>query len=235
MRGKGVRWIVAVVAIILVVAAVIVGLVVAWWREPIPEGEATARPTGEGWVDLLDEAHVAGWKDISGKRNIFEIKDGMLHIFGGSSIFLRYVGYTAEQFNNVDLHIEFKLAKGTNSGVFLRAALDDVHRGFEVQVLDDRGDAPNKNGCGAIYDVVSPMFNMSKPAGEWNSYDISLNGREVWVHMNGWLVVHTDMSKMTSPIGKFATPYAKMPLEGYLALQDHGGEVWYRNIVVRRR
>ena len=78
------------------------------------------------------------------------------------------------------------------------------------------------------------MFNMSRPAGEWNSYDISVRGREVIVVMNGWTVVHTDFDKMTKPLGKFETPYAQMPLEGLFALQDHGGEVWYRNILIKK-
>jgi hypothetical protein len=145
------------------------------------------------------------------------------------------VGYTPERFEDFDLHVEFKVAKRTNSGVFLRAQPNDpVYRGFEVQVLDDYGKAPNKNGSGAIYDVVTPMFNLARPAGEWNSYDISVHGTEVKVSMNGWMVIHTDFAKMTKPLGKFKIAYANMPREGVLALQDHGGEVWYRNIVIRK-
>jgi hypothetical protein len=203
---------------------------------PVPVGQATAKPDGPGWTDLLDQAHQAGWKNTSGKKDIFEIKDGMLHIFGRTIYPLRYVGYTAETLGNVDLHLEFKLSRHTNSGVFLRAQPNDpVARGFEVQVLEDYGKAPNKNSCGSIYDVVTPMFNMSRPRGEWNSYDISLTGSEVTVVMNGWMVVHTDFSKMKTPMGKFKAAYADLPAEGNLLLQDHGGEVWYRNIVIRKR
>jgi hypothetical protein len=131
--------------------------------------------------------------------------------------------------------MEFKLAKGANSGIFLRAQPNDpVYRGFEVQVLDDFGDSPNKNGSGSIYDVVTPMFNLARPAGEWNSYDITVRGTNVVVIMNGWKVIDTDLALMTEPLGKFPVAYADLPREGLLMLQDHGGEVWYRNILLKR-
>ena len=109
-----------------------------------------------------------------------------------------------------------------------------VYRGFEVQVIDDHGKPPTKNSAGAIYDVATPMFNMSRPAGEWNSYDISLRGSEVVIFMNGWRVVHVDLDQMETPIGKFDVAYKDIPREGLLMFQDHGGEAWYRNLRVRR-
>lgn len=202
---------------------------------PVPFGEMTARPAGEGWIDLLDTEHAGFWKNTTDSKDIFEIKDGMLHIFGRFVPPLRYAGYAAEKFGDFDLHLEFKVTRRANSGVFLHATPNDpVYRGFEVQVLDDFGSPPNKNSCGAIYDVTTPMYNMSKPVGEWNSYDISVRRGEIKVIMNGWLVVHTDLNQMTMRIGKYKAPFAELPKEGYLLLQDHGGEVWYRNIVIRK-
>lgn len=228
--------------IVLLLAVGVFGAAgVAVWRPwrakgPVPVGESAPRPRGEGWIDLLDADHANGWKNITDGKDIFELKDGTLHIFGRTLYPLRYVGYTPEPFRNFDLHVEFKVARGANSGVFLRSRPNDpVSRGFEVQVLDDFGKPPGKNGCGAIYDVVTPMFNMSRPAGEWNSFDIAVHDKEVTVVMNGWKVVQADFAKMTTPLGKFSIAYNDLPLEGVLALQDHGGEVWYRNILVRKR
>lgn len=218
----------------------IAGLSAYWYLAyapsgPVPVGVVTPVPSGEGWIDLLDASHTAAWKNVGDDKDIFEIKDNELHIFGRTIYPLRYATYTAEKFTDFDLHVEFKLARRTNSGVFLRAQPNDpVHRGFEVQVLEDFGTPPNKNGCGAIYDVVSPMFNLSRPAGEWNSFDVHVQGDNVVVVVNGWKVVDTDFSKMTTPLGKFSTPYAQMQHEGNVALQDHGGECWYRNLKVKR-
>lgn len=198
-----------------------------------PEGQPTARPEGEGWIDLFDAAHAAGWKNVTdGDASVFELRDGVFHIFGKSGA---YMAYEPETFGDFALHIEFKVTRGANSGVFFRTdPKNPVQGGIEVQVLDDHGVAPNRNGSGSIYDVVTPMFNMARPAGEWNSYDITCRGSEVEVVMNGWRVIHTDLSQMTMPIGKFDTPLAALPRDGHIILQDHGAEVWYRNLVVKR-
>lgn len=203
-------------------------------HSPVPVGQPTAAPEGDAWLHLLEPPHADAWKNITDDKNIFALADGELHIFGTSLWPLRYVGYTAKPFGNFDLHLEVKLTRGANSGIFLRAQPNDpVYRGFEIQVLDDYGKPPSKTGSGAIYDVVTPMFNMARPAGEWNSYDITLDETSVIVIMNGWKVIDVDLALMTEPYGKFEVPYAELPREGTLALQDHGGEVWYRNIRIR--
>lgn len=199
--------------------------------KPVPVGSLTPVTEGPGWVNLLDAEHAPLWKNVSDETDIFEIVDGMLHIHGVTVSPLRYVGYTGEHFGDFDLHIEYMVTPGANSGIFIRKQPDDdVMRGFELQVLDDFGEAPTRNTSAAIYDVATPMFNMSKPAGEWNSLDIALRGQQLVVYMNRWLVLYTDLSLMKTPLGKFDYAFNDLPLTGMLALQDHGGEVWYRNI-----
>jgi hypothetical protein len=222
--------------IVLAVAAfaIVARLALFATAGPVPRGEVTPAPEGMGWIDLLDETHAGGWTNITDDRDIFSVEDGVLHIFGHSMGTLRNVGFTAQSFSDFELHLEFKVTWRANSGVFLRASPDDpVYRGFEIQVLDDHGVAPHKNGSGSIYDVVAPMFNMALPRGEWNSYDITCQGTHVVVVMNGWKIIDTDFALMTQPLGKFSLPFAQLPREGIIALQDHGGEVWYRNIRVR--
>ena len=229
---KTTRVFAVLLGVLVLVAAV---LMVLPGGKPVPEGLPTEAPSGEDWIDLLDEAHAAGWENVSDERDIFAIERGVLHIPGTFGR-LRYVGFTPEVFGDFDLHLEFRVAPRANSGVFLRVPVEESeHRGFEVQVLDDHGKPPTANRSGSIYDVVTPMHNLSRPAGEWNSYDITVNGARVTVRMNGWLVIDADFSLMTKPLGKFKVPYAEMPAEGRITLQDHGGEVWYRNIRVRRR
>lgn len=231
MLRKGLPW--ALVGILLIYLGVQHWL--ASPSGPVPVGAPTPAPEGDGWVDLLDATHVPQWKNLGDDKNIFAIKDGVLHIYGVTLTPLRYATYTGEKFTDFELHVEFKLASGTNSGLFLRTQPNDpVQRGFEVQVLEDFGAPPTKNSCASIYDVVSPMFNLSRPAGEWNSYDIVVKGTSVVIRHNGWKVIDTDFAGMTTPLGKFKIPYAEMIREGNIAVQDHGGECWYRNFRVRK-
>jgi hypothetical protein len=51
--------------------------------------------------------------------------------------------------------------------------------------------------------------------------------------MNGWKILDLDLSRMTTPIGKFDTPLAELPKVGHVILQDHGAEVWFRNLVIK--
>lgn len=225
------------VIVLLAVLTTAAGAGYYWLRpdKPVPVGAVSPVPTGSGWIDLFDAEHRGGWRNITDDLDIFAFEGDVLHIFGHTIHPLRYVGYETERLGDFELHLEFRVAPGANSGVFLRAQPNDpVYRGFEVQVLDDHGRAPNKNGSGAIYDVVTPMFNMALPAGEWNSYDITVDGGEVIVFMNGWRVVHTNLDQMTTPIGKYKAPFADLPRDGLLMFQDHGGEVWYRNVRIKK-
>jgi hypothetical protein len=220
------------------------------WK-PKPAGKATPAPEGAGWEDLLSAANAPQWKDLAGTQT-FEMQDGALHIPPSPQPFikLKYATFTKQTYGDFDLHLEFKLGDTPwwsmipfailspqmhgNSGVFLRVPKDEsALRGFEVQVVGDYGWPASKTGTGAIYDVVTPMFNMARPVGEWNSYDISTRGTKVTVTVNGWKVIDTDFAQLSAPVGKFSTPYAQLPLEGQIALQDHGGEITYRNIRIR--
>jgi len=199
----------------------------------LPEGAVTPRPEGPDWVDLIDADHASNWQPNIAGAGAFEIQDSALHIFGGQQT--AYVGFMAERLRDFSLHIEFKLGKTTNSGVILRGETDNPpYSGMEIQILDDRGRPATISGCGALYDVACPMFNMSMPAGEWNSYDITCKGRSLIVYMNGWKILDIDCSKMTMPVGKFATPFAQLATDGYLFLEDRGGEVWFRNIMLKK-
>jgi hypothetical protein len=199
----------------------------------VPAGEPTAPPEGEGWINLFSVEHADGWKNVTDdQEGLFTLEDGVFHIFGQEST--RYLAYAPQAFGDFEMHIEFKVTENANSGVFFRSSTEDpVYAGMEIQVFDSFGDAPDKNSCGALYDIATPMFNMARPVGEWNSLDITCKGPEVTVVCNGWTVLHLDLAKMTMPIGKFDTPLAQLPQTGHIILQDHGHEVWYRNLLVR--
>lgn len=201
----------------------------------LPYGMATPVPVGDDWIDLFSEENARYWENVTDtERNIFSIKDGIFHIPGRKPT--RYIAWLKESFADFELHIEFKVGQGANSGVFFRSnPKDPVQQGMEIQVLGDFQTPPSTHGSGALYDVATPMFNMAKPAGEWNSYDIRCIGSHLEVIYNGWKVLGVNLALMTMPIGKFDTPLALLPRQGHIILQDHGDEVWFRNCRIRRQ
>ncbi len=190
------------------------------------------------FTPILNGRNLDGWvvwhldDNVELKPDAFYVDDeGALACKGYDRYWIRY----DKPLGDVVLRMEFKVDQGTNSGVILRALPggDPPWNGFEVQIVDDAGHDPNKHSTGAIYDVVTPMYNASKPAGEWNDLEITTDGLKVKIVLNGLKVIDTDFAKLTEPIGKFDFPYAEMRPEGYLSLQDHGSKVWYRKIRVK--
>jgi hypothetical protein len=93
-----------------------------------------------------------------------------------------------QKFWNFAAHVEFRIVERSNSGIGLRGR-------YEIQILEDYGKPAGTHGAAALYSRVAPSVNASKPAGEWQSYDIRLVGRDLTVVHNGKKVldhVHVD-------------------------------------------
>lgn len=224
------------IASLFFVIAVLVGVGITLAvekEERLPGGAPTPTPTGDEWINLFSEENASYWENVTDKtEDIFTIKDGVFHVPGGEGT--HYVAWQKQDFSDFILHVEFKLASDTNSGVFFRTSpKDPVYAGMEIQIYDDYKKAPNKNSSGALYDIATPMFSMARPAGEWNTYDITCKGSMLEVVVNGWKVLDIDLASLNVPIGKFDTPLAELPHKGHIILQDHGGEITFRNVLVK--
>lgn len=193
-----------------------------------------SHPITLGWKDLLED-------DLSScafKPGSWTLEDGVLTRQGGGDI------WTKESYGDFVLDLEFKVAEGTNSGVFFRTAdiKDPVQTGIEMQVYDSFGkERPEKYDCGAIYDCLEPKVNAAKPAGQWNRATILAKGSKISIVMNGKQIVDMDLNGWPeahkNPDGtpnKFNTAYKDMARQGVFGFQDHGKPVWYRNIKVKR-
>ena len=150
---------------------------------------------------------------------------------------------TPKEFGDIQLHLEFATpaeAKGEgqnrgNSGVYIQGA-------YEVQILDSFGNETYIDGmCGAVYEQYPPLVNASRPAGEWQVYDIIFHAPRfdsqgkivekpnVTVLHNGVLIQnHVEINGIT----RAAIRETEQP-KGPIFLQDHGHPVKYRNIWVR--
>ena len=152
--------------------------------------------------------------------------------------------WTKESYANFVLDLDFKVAKESNSGVFLRSGnIKDVLGALEIQVHEN-ADGSRYGMVGAIYDAMPPKKEMAKPVGEWNHFTITCKDSLVLVVFNGEEVIHADLNdwpeKGKNPDGtpnKFRIPLKEFARKGPLGLQGLHGKaqspVWYRNLKIK--
>jgi hypothetical protein len=203
---------------------------------------------------LFDGKSTKGWHKYGGGPvgSAWKIHGGTLYldatekehgkIKGGGDI------VTDEEFENFDLHLEWKISKGGNSGIMFCVHEDTTkyknpyETGPEMQVLDNDGHPDGKipkHRAGDLYDLIACRKETVKPVGEWNQVEIKLlNGKLDFV-LNGENVVSTTMwddnwNKMVAH-SKFKTmPGFATFRKGHIDLQDHDCTVWYRNITLKK-
>lgn len=191
-----------------------------------------------GWKLLFNGSDLSGWT-VADNPEAWRVENGTIYCTGKGGGYL----YSNEQYKNFVLRIDFKMSPNANSGVFVRTwdRNDPVNTGMEIQILDSYGKPnPGKHDCGALYDIVAPLKNAARPAGEWNSLSIYCRDSHLVAFMNGEKIVDVDLSQWTeagkNPDGtpnKFKYAYKEMVKPGYIGLQNHGHEVWFRNIKIR--
>jgi Domain of Unknown Function (DUF1080) len=129
---------------------------------------------------------------------------------------------TDAEFEDFSLHAETRLPKDGNSGIYLRGI-------YEVQVYDSFGKPLDSHNMGAIYSRIRPTASAEKPAGEWQTLDITFVDRHATVVLNGTKII--DNQPVLGPTGGALWPEVDRP--GPIYLQgDHTG-IEYRNLVLR--
>ena len=196
-----------------------------------------ASGTEAGFQTLFDGSSIEGWEIY--RRDDKPIRDDAWSVDGDvlacKGLRHYWFRYAARTFDDFVLRLEYKVARKSNSGVCVRTTKegDPPYTGFEIQIMDDEGMLPNRYTSGAIYGVVTPMHNASKPVGQWNQMEITADGPLVKVVLNGFKLIDADLSQLTEPRGVFKKPHADLPPSGYICLQDHGSPVWFRNIRIK--
>lgn len=157
---------------------------------------------------------------------------------------------TKEKYKNFELSLEWKISEGGNSGIFILAQEipgEPIWKSSpEMQVLDNIKHPDAKLGvngnrqAGSLYDLIPAKPQNAKPVGEWNKVKITVYKGTVVFNQNGVNVVEfhlwTDDWKKMCANSKFKdfTNFVDPATEGYIGLQDHGDDVWYRNIKIRK-
>lgn len=186
-----------------------------WTAVRAPRLDSRSTPVWGAPVRLLHANDLGGWHP-SGSPNQWSVTNGVLRS-PRSGINL----VTDRKFGDFKLHIEFRYPKESNSGVYLRGR-------HEVQIQDDFGNEPANDRFSGIYGFISPSVIAAKPAGEWQSYDITLVGRMVTVVANGRQVICNQ--EIPGITGGALDSNEGAP--GPLFLQGDHGPIEYRNIVI---
>jgi 3-keto-disaccharide hydrolase len=125
-------------------------------------------------IELVNGKDMTGWHALNpGAEMKWTYQDGILRNAPPTTDIV-----SDQKFWNFKLHVDYRIVEHSNSGIGLRGR-------YEIQILEDYGKPPNTHGAAALYSRIAPSVNASKPAGEWQSYDIRLVGRTLTVVHNG--------------------------------------------------
>ena len=196
--------------------------------------EPAKHPDTTGWKNLI----AADLSNINMHKGGWEMKDDVLVAKNHHTI------WTKDSYDNFILDLEFKVAKESNSGVFLRSGnTKSVLAALEVQVHESKDGSPY-GMVGAIYDAQPPAKKMQKPIGEWNRFTITCNDNKVSLVFNGEMVWDVDLDHWKEPRknpdgtkNKFKTALKDFSRKGPIGMQGLHGKaqspVWYRNIKIK--
>lgn len=244
MKTKIASLLLTVIALIIVAAA----------QDNTPANQLTNAEKAAGWRLLFDGKTFGGWRGFHSDKVPagWVVEDGCIKKVQAQGELGQAGGdlITADQFDNFEFSVEWKLSKGANSGVkyLVSESLPPTGRSgvsFEYQVLDDENHPDAKAGiagnrtAGSLYDLI-PASKAKKlnPIGEFNQTRIVVKGNHIEHWLNGMKVVeferggeilkkHIAESKFKDTKGFGETA------KGHILLQDHGDAVWYRSIKIR--
>jgi len=186
----------------------------AWKGVRAPLMRTTTQPAWGKPVPLIQEGSTKGWHALG--ENQWVVEKGILRSAKSGANLV-----TDEKFKDFKLHVEFRVPKGSNSGVYLRGR-------YEVQIMDSKGHEPHIGELGAVYGFIIPVEQAAKDAGEWQTYDITLIGRMITLVANGKTVItNREIPGITG-----GALDSKEGEPGPLQLQGDHGPIEYRNIVI---
>ena len=228
-------------------------------NEEVPVNTLTQAEQEDNWKLLFDgESPSENWRgycDETFPDSGWVAQDGALKVQGSGAGEAGGAGgdiITKKKYSNFELKLEWKVSKGGNSGVFYLAEEQCGENGQaiwksapEMQILDNENHPDARLGengnrqAGSLYDMMPANPQNANPHGEWNSARILVYDGTVVHYQNGEKILEyhlwTDDWKEMVKNSKFTEydGFADVAKEGYIGLQDHGNDVWFRNIKIK--
>ncbi len=190
----------------------------AYTAVPAPKLARSGNPVWGEPIQLIGE-NLTNWcLRHPEMENHWRLEDGVL-INPATSTDL----VSEQQFENFRLHVEFKYPQGSNSGIYLRGR-------YKLQIQDDYGKEPSNTRIGGIYGFLTPTVNASKPAEEWQDYDITLIGQRITVDLNGQRII--DDQEIPGITAGACIMDSREGDPGPILLQGDHGPIAFRNVAV---
>jgi 3-keto-disaccharide hydrolase len=187
-----------------------------WSGTRAPALRRAGKPAWGTPVTLFNGKSLDGWQPVGRRDSAWSAAGGIMqNAKSGANL------VTGQKFDDFKLHLEFRVPKGENSGVYLRGR-------YELQIDDAAGLEPSSHHLGGLYGFIAPSENVAKAAGEWQTMDVTLVGRMLTLDLNGTNVIcNREIPGITG--GAIDSAEAE---PGPLLLQGDHGPVDYRNIVI---
>ena len=209
---------------VLIVLALPMAALAQSEAKPAP-GPAT---DDDGYHLLFDGDNLDGW-EIRGNQDDFQVVDGVVRCEQGAGGQLMF--YTGQQYGDFELVVEWRVAPGGNSGVFIRAPREGWpwETAYEVQISNEQPPRAAIHCTGALYGYAAVDPRPDESPNQWRRYVVRAEGERITVAVDGTQVVDYDQSTSDKTRDK--------PLEGFIGVQDSHGPpgtwVEYRLIKVK--
>lgn len=192
------------------------GQKLSWSGTRAPSLRRSGRPVWGEPITLFSGTSLDGWQPVGRAGSQWSATGGILqNAKSGANL------VTVRKFDDFKLHVEFRVPKEANSGVYLRGR-------YELQVDDAAGLEPSSHHLGGLYGFIAPSESVARAAGEWQTMDVTLVGRMLTYELNGTTVIcNREIPGITG--GALDSAEAE---PGPLLLQGDHGPVDYRNIVI---
>jgi len=204
----------------------------------------------KGFKPLFDGKTTKGWHSYGkiSAGNGWKVENGVLHFDPEAGKNDKEGDLVTDvEFENFHLKLDWKVAPNANSGIIfyvnenLEKFKNTYNTGLEMQILDNDGHPDGKitkHRAGDLYDLIQSKSETAKPVGEWNTAEIISKKGKLTLILNGIIVVETvlwdDNFKALIAKSKFALwPEFGTFKKGKIALQNHGCNVWFRNIMIK--
>lgn len=194
-----------------------------------PEGSAPKRmPDEDNYLHLFNGKNLDGW-EIRGNQEDFQVANGIIRSESGGGGQLMF--YTAEEFGDFELVVEWRVAAGGNSGVFIRAPEEGWpwETAYEVQISSEDPPRDDYRCTGALYAYAPVDPRPDETPEQWRTFTIRCEGARIQVSVDGEQVIDFDQETQENTREK--------PLKGFIGVQDSHGPpgTWieYRVIKVK--